>query len=49
VIESGSDFRDLNDMELVLEATAEGSVRRKIIKEIKGKCLHSIIRLPLYF
>lgn len=37
VIKSGSDFRDLSDMELILEDTPEGSVRRKIIKEIKGE------------
>ena len=49
VIKSGSDFRDLSDIELVLEATPEGSVRRRIIKEIKGKCLHLIIRFLLYF
>jgi len=46
VIKSGKCFRNLTDMELVLEATPEGSVRRKITKEIKGKCLHSIIRVP---
>jgi len=41
VIKSGSDFRDLSDMELVLEDMPEGSVRRKTIKEIKGEeCLH---------
>ena len=37
VIKSGSDFRDLSDMELVLEDMPEGSVRRKVIKEIKGE------------
>jgi 5'-nucleotidase len=40
VIKSGSDFRDLSDMELILEDMPEGSVRRKTIKEIKGGCLH---------
>ena len=49
VIKSGSDFRDLSDMELTLEDTPEGSVRRKIIKEIKGECLHLTTRFLLYF
>jgi len=49
VIKSGSDFRDLSDMVLVLEASPKESVRRKIIKEIKGKHLYLIIRVPYTF
>jgi len=49
VIKSGSDIRDTSDMELILEATPEGSEGRKISKENKGRCLHLIIRVPLYF
>lgn len=49
VIKSGSDFRDLSDMELVLEDTPEGSVRRRVIKEIKGERLPLTIRFLLYF
>ena len=45
VIKNGSDFRGLSEMGLVLEAT----VRRKIIKEITGRCLHLIVGFPLYF
>ena len=49
VIKSGSDFRDLSDMELVLEDMPEGSVRRKVIKEIKGEwsSCHLVRYFPL--
>jgi 5'-nucleotidase len=43
VIKSGTDFHDLSEMELVLEDTPVGSVRGKIIKEIKGEHLRSTI------
>lgn len=39
VIKSGTDFRDLTSIELELEdvpETAEGTVRRKLVKSIKG-------------
>jgi len=49
VIKSGSDFRDLSDMVLVLEASPKESERRKIIKEIKGKHLYLIMRVPYTF
>ncbi|EIN07679.1 Metallo-dependent phosphatase [Punctularia strigosozonata HHB-11173 SS5] len=37
VVKSGTDFRDLSEFELELEDMPEGSVRRKVIKSIKGK------------
>ena len=37
VIKSGTDFRELTEVVLVLEDAPEGSVRRKIIKNVKGK------------
>jgi len=37
VIKSGSDFRDISDLELVLEDTKPGSVRKKVISHITGK------------
>ena len=36
IVKSGTDFRDLSEFTLELEDTAEGSVRRKLIKSIKG-------------
>lgn len=38
VIKSGSDFRDLSAIDIVLESTPEGSVRNKIVKSISGCC-----------
>ncbi|KAI0747874.1 Metallo-dependent phosphatase [Daedaleopsis nitida] len=37
VIKSGTDFRDLSEFTLELADTSEGSVRRKVIRTIKGK------------
>ncbi|KAL5490069.1 hypothetical protein ACEPAI_4902 [Sanghuangporus weigelae] len=37
VIKSGTDFRELSEIALELEDAPEGSVRRKIIKSVKGK------------
>ncbi|KAF8969879.1 Metallo-dependent phosphatase [Flammula alnicola] len=37
VIKSGSDFRDLSEINLTLSSTPEGSIRNKVISEIKGK------------
>ncbi|KAI1790780.1 Metallo-dependent phosphatase [Ganoderma leucocontextum] len=41
VIKSGTDFRDVSELELELANTPEGSIRRKIIKTIKGKHLET--------
>jgi len=38
VIKSGSDFRDLSAINIVLESTPKGSVRNKIVKSISGCC-----------
>ncbi|KAH9901135.1 Metallo-dependent phosphatase [Cubamyces lactineus] len=37
VIKTGTDFRDLSEITLELADTAEGSVRKKVIKSIRGK------------
>ncbi|KIY67658.1 Metallo-dependent phosphatase, partial [Cylindrobasidium torrendii FP15055 ss-10] len=37
VIKSGTDFRDLSEIDLDLEPTPDGSVRRMVIKSIQGK------------
>ncbi|KAK0240597.1 Metallo-dependent phosphatase-like protein [Armillaria nabsnona] len=37
VVKSGTDFRDLSEIDLELESTPDGSVRRKVIKRILGK------------
>ncbi|KAH7927752.1 Metallo-dependent phosphatase [Leucogyrophana mollusca] len=37
VVKSGTDFRDLSEITLELEDTPDGSVRRKVIKDIRGK------------
>ncbi|TBU28887.1 Metallo-dependent phosphatase [Dichomitus squalens] len=37
VVKSGTDFRDLSELTLELADTPEGSVRRKVIKVVKGK------------
>jgi hypothetical protein len=36
VVKSGSDFKDLSEIQLTLRDTAEGSVRKKVISEIRG-------------
>ncbi|QRV89758.1 nucleotide phosphoesterase protein YfkN [Ceratobasidium sp. AG-Ba] len=36
LVKSGTDFRDLSEMTLELEDTPDGSIRRKIIKSIRG-------------
>ncbi|KAF9036929.1 Metallo-dependent phosphatase [Hymenopellis radicata] len=41
VVKSGTDFRDFSEIDLELESTPEGSVRRTVIKSINGK-RHSI-------
>ena len=38
VIKSGSDFRDLSAINIVLESTPKGSVRNKVVKSITGFC-----------
>ena len=40
VAKSGTDFRDLSEIILDLEDTPEGSVRRKIIKAMRGQQCH---------
>ncbi|TFY68914.1 hypothetical protein EVJ58_g733 [Rhodofomes roseus] len=37
IVKSGTDFRDLSEFTLELFETPPGSVRRKVIKEIRGK------------
>ncbi|EJC99583.1 Metallo-dependent phosphatase [Fomitiporia mediterranea MF3/22] len=37
IVKSGTDFRDLSEIILEVEDTPEGSVRRKIIKSVRGK------------
>ncbi|EIW60617.1 Metallo-dependent phosphatase [Trametes versicolor FP-101664 SS1] len=37
VVKSGTDFRDLSEIALELADTPEGSIRRKVIKTIRGK------------
>ncbi|OCH95318.1 Metallo-dependent phosphatase [Obba rivulosa] len=41
IVKSGTDFRDLSEFTLQLEDTPSGSVRRKVIKEIRGKHLET--------
>ena len=36
IVKSGTDFRDLSEFTLTLEDTPPGSIRRKVIKEIRG-------------
>ncbi|KAF6765023.1 flagellar associated protein [Ephemerocybe angulata] len=36
VVKSGSDFKDLSEIQLTLRGTEPGSVRRKVISEIRG-------------
>jgi 5'-nucleotidase len=36
VVKSGTDFRDLSEINLELELTPPGSVRAKVIKKITG-------------
>ena len=45
VVKSGTDFRDLSDLKLDLAETAEGSVRRKVIKAITGKATASMFSI----
>ncbi|WWC64228.1 uncharacterized protein I303_106837 [Kwoniella dejecticola CBS 10117] len=46
LIKSGTDFRDLTSAELVLTPTKEGSVRRHLITELKGKHLYVLPSSP---
>ncbi|CAE6431814.1 unnamed protein product [Rhizoctonia solani] len=36
LVKSGTDFRDLSELTLELEDTPEGSVRRKLVKSVRG-------------
>ncbi len=42
IVKSGTDFRDLSEFTLELEDTPAGSVRRKLIKSIKGLSAQSV-------
>ena len=37
VVKSGTDFRDLSELTLELADTPEGSVRKKVIRAIRGR------------
>ena len=37
IVKSGTDFRDLSEFRIALEDTPAGSVRRKIIRSVKGR------------
>jgi len=41
VIKSGTDFRDLSEIELRIEESPQGSVRRRFISSVKGENRHS--------
>lgn len=42
VVKSGTDFRDLSEINLELASTPDGSVRRKVVTKIKGAYLLSV-------
>ena len=44
VVKSGTDFRDLSEIKIVLESTPKGSVRNKIVKSITGCCHYFLTR-----
>ena len=48
VIKSGSDFRDLSAINIVLESTPKGSVRNKIVRSITGCCQNFITPMRPY-
>ena len=37
IVKSGTDFQDLSEIVLTLQDTPPGSIRKKIIKEMKGE------------
>ncbi len=39
VIKSGTDFRDISEICLELKNTPEGSIRKKLIQRITGRCM----------
>jgi 5'-nucleotidase len=39
VIKSGTDFRDISEICLELKDTPEGSIRRKLIQRVTGRCM----------
>lgn len=45
VIKSGTDFRDVSDLKLELADTPEGSIRRKVIKTIKGEVIVNMLSI----
>ena len=42
LVKSGTDFRDFSEIDLDLEQTPPGSIRRMVIKRIKGNSLHIV-------
>jgi 5'-nucleotidase len=39
VIKSGTDFRDISEICLELKDTPEGSIRKKLIQRVTGRCM----------
>lgn len=39
IVKSGTDFQDLSDVVITLKDTPAGSVRKKVISEIRGESL----------
>ena len=37
IVKSGTDFQDLSEVNLTLKDTPTGSIRRKVIQEIRGE------------
>jgi len=37
IVKSGTDFQDLSDISIILRDTSPGSVRKKVISEIRGE------------
>ncbi|KAG2011616.1 flagellar associated protein [Coprinopsis cinerea AmutBmut pab1-1] len=48
VVKSGTDFQDLSEITLMLKDTPSGSVRRKVITEIRGKRLSTKGTTPVH-
>lgn len=49
IVKSGTDFRDLSEFTLELEDTPQGSVRKKLIKSIRGMCPHVCLDTSSHF
>jgi 5'-nucleotidase len=48
VVKSGTDFQDISEVILTLKDTRPGSVRKKLIQEIKGTCSQRTYSLHVY-